>query len=277
MAIKVGKVELHVGPRRISSTLDNLEEVIVEFIDGAKKRLEIAVQELENRAIAQALVKARQRKVLVKLVVEQDYLRASPPFSDPWTPSGKRNEENRLIHDAVLRANIDVKSDYNSKIFHQKFIIRDRTSLLTGSTNFTATGTESNLNHVVIVHDEKVAKIYAKEFREIQRGHFGKLSEGHDPAPLDVTVSDVPIRVLFAPDHSPEMEIMKQMMKARKRIDFAIFTFARSSGLDDTMMDTRGVLPGVGCQPERGSRRLHGVACRDADGRSAGGRGAAGV
>lgn len=29
---------------------------------------------------------------------------------------------------------------------------------------------------------------------------------------------------------------MKQMMKARTRIDFAIFTFSKSSGIDDTML-----------------------------------------
>jgi phosphatidylserine/phosphatidylglycerophosphate/cardiolipin synthase-like enzyme len=149
---------------------------------------------------------------------------------------GGGNEPNRTIHNAILRASIDVKTDYNTSIFHQKFIVRDRSSLLTGSTNFTPTGTHSNLNHVVVVHDKKVAKLYAREFDEIQQGHFGKRNEGHDKAPTDRIVSGVPIRILFAPDHNPEMEIMKQMLKATKRIDFAIFTFARSSGIDDTML-----------------------------------------
>jgi hypothetical protein len=31
------------------------------------------------------------------------------------------------------------------------------------------------------------------------------------------------------------MEIMKQMLKAKDRIDFAMFTFAQSSGIDDTI------------------------------------------
>jgi phosphatidylserine/phosphatidylglycerophosphate/cardiolipin synthase-like enzyme len=51
-----------------------------------------------------------------------------------------------------------------------------------------------------------------------------------------VIVSGIPIRVLFAPDHNPEMEIMKQMAKAKKSIDFAIFTFSNSSGIDDQML-----------------------------------------
>lgn len=234
MAVKVGGVEFYAGPKSVGAP-DDLEAVIVDFIDGAKKRLEIAVQELESRPIAEAIIRARARKCLVKIVLEQDYLKSTKLQSDPWAASGK-HEPNREIHNAILRSRIDVKTDYNTSIFHQKFIVRDRTSLLTGSTNFTPTGTHSNLNHVVIIHDEKVAKIYAREFAEIQRGHFGKRNEGHDPAPMDRIVSDVPIRILFAPDHNPEMEIMKQMLKAKKRIDFAIFTFAKSSGIDDTML-----------------------------------------
>lgn len=251
MAQKVGNVEFHAGPSVLGAP-DDLEKVIITFIDGAKKRLEIAVQELENRAIAEAIVRARQRKCVVKVVLEQDYLRAKRAKDDPWVPNDldENNEGNRQIHDAILRANIDVKSDYNTSIFHQKFIIRDRKSLLTGSTNFTPTGTHKNLNHVVIVHDKEVAKIYAREFKEIQQGHFGKLNEGHDVAPTDRMVSNIRIRVLFAPDHNPEMEIMKQMMKARKRIDFAIFTFAKSSGIDDTMLRLLDMTPAM---PIRGA------------------------
>lgn len=234
MAVKVGNVEFYAGPKGVGAP-DDLEAVIVDFIDGAKKRLEIAVQELESRPIAEAIIRARARKCLVKLVLEQDYLKSTKLQLDPWEPSGK-HEPNREIHNAILRSRIDVKTDYNTSIFHQKFIVRDRESLLTGSTNFTPTGTHSNLNHIVVIHDKKVAKIYAREFAEIQQGHFGKLNEGHDAAPLDQVVSDLPIRILFAPDHNPEMEIMKQMLKAKKRIDFAIFTFSNSSGIDDTML-----------------------------------------
>ncbi len=234
MPVIVGNVEFHVGPPGAGAP-DDLEKVVVDFLDCAEKRLDIAVQELESRPIAEAIVRARQRKVTVRLVVEQDYLRAGRISRDPWSPIGQ-HELNREILSAVLRTNIDVKTDYNTSIFHQKFAIRDRQSVLTGSTNFTPTGTHKNLNHIVVIHDAAVAKVYTREFTEIQQGHFGKRNEGHDSAPKDVVVSDVAVRVLFAPDHNPEMEIMKQMMKARKRIDFAIFTFAKSSGIDDTMI-----------------------------------------
>lgn len=143
------------------------------------------------------------------------------------------------MHDTILRAQIKVNSDFNPHIFHQKFIIRDGTSLLTGSTNFTDTDTSQNLNHIAILHDPRVAKVYEAEFDEIQQGHFGSLNEGHDPRPKEYLVSGIRVKTLFAPDHNPEMEIMKQIAKARQRVDFAIFTFAQSSGIDDQLAFAR--------------------------------------
>ncbi len=227
------------GPKALDSE-DNLEEVIVDFIDGAEKKLDIAVQELQSRPITEAIIRARQRKVTVSVVLEADYLSVTRARSKPFEFDIKaENEENRQLHDAILRANVKVRTDFNTSIFHQKFIVRDRKDLLTGSTNFTPTGVGGNLNHIVIVRDPDVAKIYSREFREISQGHFGKRNEGHDPAPEIVKVSDVPIKVLFAPDHSPEMEIMKQIAKAKDRVDFAIFTFSKSSGIDDQMILAR--------------------------------------
>ena len=68
-----GKIEGYVGPAELGAA-DNLEQVIVEFINGAQKSLDIAVQELDNEAIAQAILDARFRGVSVRMVVEQDYL-----------------------------------------------------------------------------------------------------------------------------------------------------------------------------------------------------------
>ena len=233
----VGNIEVYMGPQQLGGP-DNLLEVIINFIDGANTSLCIAVQELDSRPIAEAIIRARQRRVVVKLVLEASYLTEKKAVLDPFLADGE-NEINRFLQDAILRASINVRSDFNPEIFHQKFIIRDNKSLLTGSANFTETDTSQNLNHIVIVHDGIIARIYRREFDEIQQGHFGKLNEGHDEAPHEVLVSNVRVKVLFAPDHNPEMEIMKQIAKARERVDFAIFTFASSSGIDDQMVFAR--------------------------------------
>lgn len=235
MPEKIGRnIELYMGPKQIGGP-DDLLEPIVKFIDGAKKRLLIAVQELDYKPIAEAIVRARQRKVLVKLVMEADYLIAKSASKTPFLPGGA-HEVNRSLHNAILRAKIKVNTDFNPKIFHQKFMVRDRASVLTGSTNFTETGVTKNLNHIIIIHNKEVAKIFEKEYKEIQQGNFGKLNEGHDPRPKEIQVSKVRVKTLFAPDHNPEMEIMKQIAKAKRRVDFAIFTFSESSGIDDELV-----------------------------------------
>ncbi len=234
MPEKIGNIELYMGPEQLGGK-DNLLDTIVQFIDGAKSKLFIAVQELDSRPIAEVIIRAKQeRKVQVKLVLESDYLIAKKALLDPFMPDGP-HEPNRILHDAALRAKIKVNTDYNPHIFHQKFIVRDGTSVLTGSTNFTNTGSAENLNHIVIIHDKKIASIYNREYKEIQQGHFGKLNEGHDLKPSDKKVSNVRVKILFAPDHNPEMEIMKQIAKAKNRVDFAIFTFSKSSGIDDQL------------------------------------------
>lgn len=49
-------------------------------------------------------------------------------------------------------------------------------------------------------------------------------------------LAGLPVKVLFAPDHTPELEIIKQMLKGQDEIYFAMFTFAGSSGIDDAML-----------------------------------------
>ena len=235
----LNNLKFFVGPRDLGAD-DDLEGVIVDFLDGARETLNIAVQELESVPITDALVRARQRGVRVRIVLEGDYLIESPARPNPGIAGGGK-EPNRELLNRLWRAGIDARTDYNPKIFHQKFVVRDidggsRRAVLTGSTNFTPTGTHSNLNHLVTIRSKPVADAYQEEFDEIWNGTFGQVRLRHDPKPLERAVSGVRVKILFAPDHAPEMEIMKQMLKAQERIEFAIFTFSQSSGIDDTMM-----------------------------------------
>ncbi len=241
MGIIQGSIEMYFGPTELNQP-DDLETVIIDFINGADDVLHIAVQELDNENIARAIIDARKRGVVVTLVMEFDYLTVDKAPPDPWVafPGDESNEINRKIYKAMLRAKIDVRTDINPKIFHQKFIVRDpagaKAALLAGSTNFTVTDTHKNLNHIVIIHGTKAAQVYEYEFMELETGNFGLYRSRYYPKPKEITVSDIRIRILFAPDHTPEMEIMKQMLKSSKEIDFAIFTFSQSSGIDDTMV-----------------------------------------
>ena len=267
-----GRIEAYVGPPELGAA-DDLEAVISDFIAGARSTLSVAVQELDSPVIAQALLDASWRGVRVELFLEQDYLRSSLPGNPPTPPTPRPGEtqeealhrvqwledttdlaENRRILAALLRSDVQVRGDYNPKIFHQKFVLRDydgrassTSALLSGSANFTVTDTHRNLNNVFVLRNAYVCRQYATEVEQLRRGSFGRGLHGDVPAVYDL--AGVPVKVLFAPDHTPELEIVKQMLKGTEEVVFAIFTFAGSSAIDDAMlalarggMKVRGVL-----------------------------------
>ncbi|MGH3483195.1 MAG: phospholipase D-like domain-containing protein [Nocardioidaceae bacterium] len=253
MGVSVGGLDLYTGPKTLGAT-DDLDAVIREFIGEAKHSLDLAVQEVDSRSIADSVLAARKRGVRVRLILEGDYLVEERPETDPWAAVGEF-EENRVIYAAMLRAGIRVVTDLNPEIFHQKFAVRDAgqstAALLTGSTNFTRTDTGTNpiasgidggnnLNHVVVLHGQSAAGQYLAEFERMWTGTFGELHERHEAQPREFRLGGIRIKPLFAPRHGPEMEIMKQMLKASDRIDFAMYTFAQSSGIDDTMIRLAG-------------------------------------
>ena len=251
MPLQVGDITIYHGPQAHGAP-DDLAAPIIEFIGRAKKRqnLMIAIQEIDHPAIAHAIIEARLRGVTIDLVLEQSYLlgAAKPASLEAAQKPGGKHEINRELFAAILRSTTDVKVDFNPNIFHQKFMVLGD-SVLTGSTNFTTTGVTKNLNHVVVIEDKGIANAYKREFKDIRQGRFGKHGVAHGSKPTEDDVSGMRVKPLFAPDHGPEMEIMKQILKAKHRIDFAVFTFAQSSGIDDALIaahrngvEVRGVL-----------------------------------
>jgi phosphatidylserine/phosphatidylglycerophosphate/cardiolipin synthase-like enzyme len=235
MPAVAGPVTLFMGPSNLGAP-DDLEAAIIDFIGAAQSELLVSIQELDHRPFADALISARHRGVRVHMIMEQDYLREQ---KIPKNNSLGAQEVNRELLTRVLRAGVDAKADYNPSIFHQKFVVRDRKDVLTGSTNFTTTGVTKNLNHIAIIEDKKTADEYRREWRELRRGVFGKRSEPGKKPLEDHVVDGVRIKPLFAPDHMPEMEFIKQMIKVKHRIDFAVFTFSNSSGIDDALINAR--------------------------------------
>ncbi len=239
------KIEAYVGPLGLGAA-DDREAVIVDFLAGARSKLDIAVQELDSEAIARAILAASWRGVRVTLFLEQDYLRSSlkrekgthvpiPPVPKAgetpeqalervqWQEDETDLKENRRILSALLRSDVETRGDFNPKIFHQKFILRDydqgkattpgNPALLTGSANFTWTDTHVNLNNLFVFQSSFICRHYELEFEQLRHGLFGRGLHGEEPKTYNL--AGVPVKVLFAPDHTPELEFMKQMLKGK--------------------------------------------------------------
>jgi phosphatidylserine/phosphatidylglycerophosphate/cardiolipin synthase-like enzyme len=246
MDFEGGKIQVFFGPPAYGAP-DDLEKVIVDFINEAEESLEIAVQELDDPNIADAIDRASRRKktsrpshrISVNVIVEADYLREKKPLEDDIPGDF---EENRALMRLLLRGAVHYKLDFNASTFHQKFIVRDynrpKEAVLTGSTNFTKTGTGANLNNVVIFHSHELAKFYHDEFRELKEGVFGLRSPRGHKAP-EIMIGNTKVYPLFAPDHSPELIIVNGILQSRESVHLVIFTFSGSTTIDNALLRIR--------------------------------------
>ena len=253
-----GRIKGYCGPKELEAP-DDLERVIVDFIDQATATIDVAMQEIDNEAIAEALIRRRLGGCHVRVILNHDYLREEGKAAQPR--SGGRGiaalsadktkyKINRDIFSALCRCGIEVRIDLNpDAIFHHKFCLTDyrltrdgdprsgdNPAVLSGSANFTVTDCHNNLNHVLVFEDAAIQAEFAIEFAEAWSGEFGRGRLGKPPRTVDV--DGVPVKVLFSPDHGPEAEIVKQVLKCPKggRIDCAMFTFAGTSAIDDAMI-----------------------------------------
>jgi phosphatidylserine/phosphatidylglycerophosphate/cardiolipin synthase-like enzyme len=238
------KLQVFLGPQE-NGAADDLEAAIIEFIDAAQFSLQVAVQELDSPPIATALDRAARRKrpgtntnLAVRLVTEGDYLVEDKPVEPP--NKAVSLDINRTLLTQLLRGAVDSKIDFNPKIFHQKFIIRDAgkpgAAVLTGSANFTTTDTHRNLNHVVVFHHDGVVTAYETEFDQLWHGIFGSRSPKlTDNDPFKFFIEGTEVQIAFSPDNNPELRIVNEILKAQHTAHLLMFTFAKSTTIDDAL------------------------------------------
>ena len=179
---------------------DDLERHLIEHIDRATNELLVAVQELTLPQIASALVRAHQRGVIVRVVLENSYSAPWAGLHESDLPAHARQRLRRLKaladldSDGVLTSRerragdavgllqqggipvIDDTEDGSrgSGLMHHKFMVIDQQLVITGSANFTSSGihgdagaprTRGNVNHLLSIQSTELANVFREEFQ----------------------------------------------------------------------------------------------------------------
>ncbi len=123
------------------------QQAIVDEINQARETMDIAMYFLTSREIAQALVKAKERQVRVRLVFDksqeiQDYAKAR----------------------YLIKRGFAVKYHTGEGLMHNKFAIIDDHILITGSFNWTPTADRKNEENLLIIKDASIIKKYRERF-----------------------------------------------------------------------------------------------------------------
>lgn len=124
------------------------ESAIVHEFDMAKRTIDAAIYTFTSRPIAQALVAAKERGVIIRVIMDKSML------DDKF--SKLRYLENHGINVVVHNP---------PGIMHNKMAIVDSHTVITGSFNWTASAQESNYENVIIIKSSRLAQTYGRYFQ----------------------------------------------------------------------------------------------------------------
>ena len=110
---------------------------LVAAIDSAKLTVDVAIYSLSLNSIRDALLRAYDRGVQVRMVMESDNLDRSDPQK-------------------LKEAGIPILGDRREGLMHNKFVVIDSSEVWTGSTNFTDSGAYLDNNNMIRIRSVKV-------------------------------------------------------------------------------------------------------------------------
>lgn len=134
-------------------------EAVIKNINHAEKSVLVQAYSFTSQPIAEALVRAHERGVKVKVLLDKSQRR------------GKGSKLNLLV-DAGIPVSIDTKHS----IAHNKVMIIDGVTVLTGSFNFTNAAEDKNAENLLVVRDKAIAKKYRNNWNS-----HSKHSEVYSP------------------------------------------------------------------------------------------------
>jgi len=108
------------------------------------------------------------------------------------------------------------------KLMHNKFILRDRQSIWTGSTNMTDDAFTLMENNILQIDSPSLANYYAQDFEQLwEKENFDHTGDIHTvPVPLSFSGQSAAARVMFSPGCGLEVdsEIARRVRSAQRRV-----------------------------------------------------------
>ena len=183
----------------------NIKQGLCDFIASAKSTIDLCIFDLDLNEVANALIAAKNRKVAVRVVTDED----------------------NAMMDAVEKlrnAGIHVVPDGRAALMHNKFVIADAKNIWTGSYNFTVNGTRKNDNNAIVVESPRIAACYQEKFNEYFSGHFGKSAKRKTFGGSESS-GEIALRTAFSPADGVRKLLLEELSSARKSIRIMAFSF----------------------------------------------------
>lgn len=134
----------------------NCTAVIVEQIDTAKTEILIQAYSFTSAPIAKALLNAHKRGIKVQAILDK-------------SQRSKRYSSATFL----LNSGIPTYIDYAHAIAHNKIMIIDKETVITGSFNFTKAAEQKNAENLLILKSKELANTYIDNWMK-HKAHSGE-------------------------------------------------------------------------------------------------------
>jgi phosphatidylserine/phosphatidylglycerophosphate/cardiolipin synthase-like enzyme len=179
---------------------------LANAIDSAKLSVDVAIYSFSLPSIRDALIRAYERGVQVRLVMESDNIERSAP-------------------QRLKDAGIPILGDRREGLMHNKFVIIDKSEVWLGSMNFTISGAYEDNNVMMRFWSVRLVENFIKEFEEMYiEDSFGDNIRAETPNP-QVTVNGTQIDTYFSPDDGVQPILVDIINTANESIYFMAFSF----------------------------------------------------
>jgi phosphatidylserine/phosphatidylglycerophosphate/cardiolipin synthase-like enzyme len=134
------------------------ERLLLTVLDGARERLDLAIYSLTHPDIVQAVIRAKQRGVAVRLLADREQAGLGPSG-----PALRR----------LRAAGIPVRVNAHPGLMHLKVAIADGRVVAFGSFNFTTQAARENDEVLAVVESPDLARAWTAVFDHMWQDRLG--------------------------------------------------------------------------------------------------------
>ncbi|WP_256853560.1 phospholipase D family protein [Pantoea sp. Fr+CA_20] len=127
------------------------QELITDFIRSATGSADVAAYEFTSEPVAEVLLQLSRRGVPVRLVADE-----------------KKSHDRWSLVNELACSGVQVRTDSQYSIMHNKFIVTGNHGVQTGSFNYTSSAEKRNAENTLVIRDTlSVSKQYQDEFNRL--------------------------------------------------------------------------------------------------------------
>jgi phosphatidylserine/phosphatidylglycerophosphate/cardiolipin synthase-like enzyme len=224
-----------------------LSKNLVQFINGTKSSLDCAIYDLRDPTVLDALKNQNQRGRKLRIAYDAGKVQPGSTTVDP-KPSGT----DQALKSRGLDSVATPVHEIGGNLMHDKFLVRDGSSLWTGSANFTIGGLQLQDNNCLSIDAPKIAASHEHIFQDLlSSAHQHPIPGGTAPSSQSagaVKFGGTSIVPYFAPSAGEGVETaVASALKDSKRVRVLVFLISDPgilqalSNFQSASSDIRGV------------------------------------